>query len=79
MCVSDIDKEKPTKASIRQVIRKVALWRDIAKVHCHQENLEKIEDMEEELKRLMNALGADLKVKVKVGEPRPGTYLILRS
>lgn len=68
-----LDKEQPTKARIRGVIRKVALWRNLAKVHCHRENLELIEDMEEELKRLMNAMGADLKVKVKGGKPRKGT------
>lgn len=54
-----------TKRAIRTVINKVAAWRTHAEVLQTRENLEKMEKMDEELKRLMVGLGAKLEVKTQ--------------
>ncbi|KAF8057085.1 P-loop containing nucleoside triphosphate hydrolase protein, partial [Lyophyllum atratum] len=60
-----LDREKLTKRAIRTVINKVAAWRTHAEVLQTQENLEKMEKMDEELKRLMVGLGAKLELKTE--------------
>ncbi|RDB15031.1 Protein CHROMATIN REMODELING 5 [Hypsizygus marmoreus] len=58
----NLDRDKLTKAKIKAVIVKVARWKSLADVLHTKDNLDKMEVMEEELKRLMVGLGARLPV-----------------
>lgn len=59
--LSELDKERPTKVKIKAAIVKVARWKSLAEVLRTEDNLEKMESMEEELGRLMLGLGAKIK------------------
>lgn len=58
----DLDRDKLTKTKIKSVIVKVSRWKALADVIHTKGNMEKMEAMEEELKRLMVGLGANIKV-----------------
>lgn len=62
----DLDRDKLTKAKLTAVIRAVARWKDIAQILNSPDNLQKIEEMEDELGRLMSGLGATVKKAVKI-------------
>ncbi|GLB33117.1 putative helicase [Lyophyllum shimeji] len=59
---NNLDRDKLTKAKIKSVIEKVARWKALAEVLQTNENVQKMEEMEDELKRLMVGLGAKLQV-----------------
>lgn len=54
---------------MKTVIVKVARWKALAEVLRTQENLEAMEAMDEELKRLMAGLGAKVAVSSKKKGP----------
>jgi hypothetical protein len=56
--------EKLTKTILKRVIVRVARWKALAEILCTKDNLEKIDQMDEELKELMHGLGAEVIVKI---------------
>ena len=61
---SVLKKEKLTKTILKRVIVRVARWKVLAEILCTKDNLEKIDQMDEELKELMHGLGAEVNVKI---------------
>ena len=59
-----LKKEKLTKTILKRVIVRVARWKALAEILCTKDNLEKIDQMDEELKELMLGLGAEVNAKV---------------
>ncbi|KAF8958916.1 hypothetical protein BDZ97DRAFT_1636073, partial [Flammula alnicola] len=59
----DLNRDKLTKGKISTVIRAVHRWRALAELFDDPDTLEKIEEMDNELIRLMEGLGAKVKVK----------------
>lgn len=59
-CPPGLDEAKITKTAISTVVRAVAKWRDAVEVIQSAEDLAKLEDMEAELSRLMEGVGAEV-------------------
>lgn len=60
---SDLDGGKLTKRKLSVVIRSVSKWKALAELYPTDETIAKIENMENELKRLLGGLGAKVKLE----------------
>ena len=75
-----LDKDQLTKAKIRAVIMKFARWKAAAEIHLNKENLNKIEEKELELERLMEGLRARLPTdNVKAKAKQQSMYNVFTS
>ncbi|KAF8808358.1 hypothetical protein BYT27DRAFT_7097080 [Phlegmacium glaucopus] len=68
---NDLDRDQLTKAKISVAIRSVSRWRNLAQLYATDSVTEKIEGMDNELKRLMSALGAKVQAAAPTS-PTPG-------
>jgi hypothetical protein len=72
LLILELDRDKLTKTKISAVIRSVSRWKNLAELFPTDATIEKIEKMEGELKHLMGALGAKVKVDPATA---PGKHL----
>jgi TATA-binding protein-associated factor len=69
---TDLDRDKLTKGKISTVIRAVQRWKAMAQLFDDPDILAKIDQMDDELRRLMEGLGAKVKAKApKVAKEVP--------
>jgi TATA-binding protein-associated factor len=52
-----LDRDTISKKKVTAVIRAVGRWKLLAELFCTETNLEKIEDMNEELQQLLAGIG----------------------
>lgn len=65
----DLNKNKLTKPKITAVICSIACWRNLAEILRLPRNLEKVENMQGELERLPEELGAQFPEKMNKTKP----------
>jgi len=68
-----LDRNALTKANINNVIRALGKWRDLAELYCTTSELEKVEEMHDELQRLLSGLDQTMKRPRREGsQKKPG-------
>jgi len=70
-----LDRDTITKKKVTAVIRAVGRWRRLAELFCTESNLEKIEDMNEELQQLLAGIGGTTKLANQGGSKKKKTCM----